>query len=354
MKRIEKIRALPEMANIDALLFRNGNNRFYLTGFRSSAGMVMITKEKAFFFTDSRYIEAAQTAVKDAEVIITDQDHREQDRISEIVSAYGVKRLGIEESMSHAEFLALDEKTDAELVASEGMVKSLREIKDEDEKNAVLSAQAITERVFEEVLRLIAPGVTEREIAAEIVYRQLKYGAEGMSFDPIVVTGAKSSMPHGTPGDIKIQVGDFVTMDFGCVKNGYCSDMTRTVAIGHATDEMRRVYQVVLDAQCAGIELARAGVIGRDIDAAGRQVITDAGYGEFFGHGFGHGVGIEVHEGPNASLREERPMPVGAIISAEPGIYLPGRFGVRIEDLLYITQDGNENLTKVPKDLLVI
>ena len=196
--------------------------------------------------------------------------------------------------------------------------------------------------------------MTEREVAAELVYRMLRHGSEGNSFDPIVVTGSKTSMPHGVPGDKVIQAGDFVTMDFGCLKDGYCSDMTRTVAVGSATEEMRNVYAVVLKAQLAGIAAARAGVLGKDIDAASRKVIADAGYGEYFGHGFGHCLGLDIHEPPFAGPRGEAPLPAGALSSAEPGIYLPGRFGVRIEDVMIIRADHAEVITKAPKDELII
>ena len=184
--------------------------------------------------------------------------------------------------------------------------------------------------------------------------RMLRHGSEGNSFDPIVITGKKTSMPHGVPGDALIAEGDFVTMDFGCIKHGYCSDMTRTVAVGHATEEMRNIYSIVLEAQLAGIAAARAGVPGRDIDGAARDVITHAGYGEYFGHGFGHSLGLDIHESPNANLRGETPMPVGAVVSAEPGIYLPGRFGVRIEDVMVLRENGAEVITRAPKMELIV
>ena len=182
----------------------------------------------------------------------------------------------------------------------------------------------------------------------------LHYGAEDKSFDPIVVSGPNGSLPHGVPSEKVIQAGEFVTMDFGCVYRGYCSDMTRTVAVGSVTDEMRRVYDTVLAAQLAGIAAAKAGATGRAVDGAARDVIEQAGYGPYFGHSFGHGVGVEIHEGPNATPSNDKPLPTGAVISAEPGIYLPGRLGVRIEDVLYLTEDGCQNLTLAPKDLLIL
>ena len=179
-------------------------------------------------------------------------------------------------------------------------------------------------------------------------------GAENMSFDPIVASGPNGSMPHAVPTDRKIQEGDFVTMDFGCIYQGYCSDMTRTVAVGHVTEEMEKVYHTVLQAQLAGIAAAKAGATGHDVDAAARKVIEDAGYGPYFGHSFGHSVGVEIHEGPNATPSNDKPLPAGAVISAEPGIYLPGKFGVRIEDVMHLTADGAEILTRSPKNLIIL
>ena len=186
------------------------------------------------------------------------------------------------------------------------------------------------------------------------MYELLRRGGERVSFDPIVAAGANGSKPHAVPGDTVIQPGMFVTMDFGCVWRGYCSDMTRTVAVGKPAPEMERVYQVVLEAQQAGIAAARAGLAGREIDAAGRTVIQAAGYGEVFSHSFGHGVGVEIHEGPNATPSNDKPLPAGAVISAEPGIYLPGKLGVRIEDVLYLTPEGCQNLTLAPKELVIL
>lgn len=181
----------------------------------------------------------------------------------------------------------------------------------------------------------------------------LKNGSEGNSFDPIVVTGKNTSLPHGVPGDSILQPGDFLTMDFGSLKGGYCSDMTRTVAVCSSTDEMRNIYSIVLDAQLAGIRAAKSGIPGCEIDAAARRVIQDAGFGSCFGHGFGHSLGLDIHERPNLNPREKTPMPENAVVSAEPGIYLPGRFGVRIEDVMILRSDGSEVITKAPKDTLL-
>lgn len=355
MDNISAIKHAVSSSEIDALLLKESNDRFYATGFRSSDGTVLITKTEAFFFTDSRYIEAAENSISGADVRLTNGKNKIGDLLNSIISDCGIKKLGIEEeSLSHGEYLRLEKELSADLVPAQKIMKDLRQVKSRSEIAAIKSAQEITERVFDDILGIIRPGVTEKELAAEIVYRLLKYGGEQMSFDPIVVTGSKGSMPHGVPGDEAVQPGGFITMDFGCVKHGYCSDMTRTVAVGSVTDEMRTVYETVLAAQIAGISAARAGVTGREIDSTARKVIEDAGYGEFFGHSFGHGIGLDVHEYPNASPGEIRPLPSGAVISAEPGIYIPGLFGVRIEDMLHITEYGCDNLTNAPKNLIIL
>ena len=241
-----------------------------------------------------------------------------------------------------------------ELVPATELLWTLRRVKDDEELDAMVAAQRIAEKALDQILEEIRPGVTEKEIAARLQYLMLHFGAEDMSFDPIVVSGPNGSLPHGVPGERTFQNGDFVTMDFGCIYHGYCSDMTRTVAVGFATEEMQRIYQIVLAAQQAGIAAARAGVTGREVDDAARSIISAAGYGSYFGHSFGHGVGVEIHESPSASPSYDTALPAGAVISAEPGIYLPGKLGVRIEDVILLTAEGCRNLTKAPKELIIL
>jgi len=247
-----------------------------------------------------------------------------------------------------------EEKLNAKLVPYHNQISSFRSIKEPYELERMRMAQKITDKAFKDVLKRIHVGMTEKELAAELVYCLLKNGGEGLSFEPIVVSGPNTSLPHGVPGDRRLKEGDFITMDFGALYQGYCSDMTRTVALGYATDEMRRVYDTVLKAQLAGIEASRAGVTGREIDAAARQVIAEAGYGEYFGHGYGHCLGMEVHELPSCSPGGERIMEENMVSSAEPGIYLPGKFGVRIEDVVIFQANGCENITHSPKNLIII
>lgn len=356
MDRLLKIREKLAGKNLDAVLITDEKNQRYATGFAFTDGAVLITRERAFLFTDSRYIEAAEKAVSaDIELRLFGAGKKLSALIRSELAACGAARLGAEEfSLSHGQYLNYEKLLGVELIPSQSIFYELRESKDEHELAHMRMAQSIAEAALDDVLRIIRPGVTEREIAAEITYRLLRHGGEGNSFDPIAVSGSNSSMPHGVPTDKPVENGDFVTMDFGCVKNGYCSDMTRTVAVGHVTEEMKNVYDTVLRAQHAGIKAARAGVTGAQIDGAARQVISEAGYGDFFGHAFGHSLGLDIHESPSAAPSVETPMPEGAVISAEPGIYLPGRFGVRIEDVLILRAGGCENITQASKELIIL
>lgn len=354
MKR-EELNALLLEAPYDALVLTSEISRRYATGFHSSAGAVYLSAKQAAFYTDFRYVEAARAEVQGFEVREVQSGQSYSGIINALIEQDGVRKIALEDKvMTYAEFMAWSSALHATVVRLEDAVERLRVVKEDEEVQKIVAAQRIAERALEQVLNDIKVGVTEREIAARLTYWMLHYGAENMSFDPIVVSGANSSKPHGVPTEKTIQPGDFVTMDFGCISEGYCSDMTRTVAVGHVTDEMQHVYDTVLNAQLAGIACCKAGVLGRTVDAAARKVITDAGYGDAFGHGFGHGVGLEIHEEPTASMRGKTALPAGSIVTAEPGIYLPGRFGVRIEDMLYVIEDGCINLTEAPKSLLIL
>ena len=317
---------------------------------------MLITREKAYLFTDSRYIEAAEKSVsKDVEIRQFGAGKRLSELIKNALSECGAEAVGAEEeSLPYAAFLRYEELLERKLTGAQSILSELRASKSGEEQGYMRKAQAIAEKALLDVLGIIKPGISEKDIAAEITYRLLKHGGEGNSFDPIAVTGLNSSMPHGVPGDTLVKSGDFVTMDFGCIYNGYCSDMTRTVAVGSASEEMKNVYQTVLMAQRAGIVTARAGIAGKEIDLAARAVIESMGYGEYFGHSFGHSLGLYIHESPSASPLSETVMPVGAVISAEPGIYIPNKFGVRIEDVLILREDGCENITKAPKELMIL
>lgn len=356
MTNLEKLQHAVAASGLEALLLIDPKNRFYATDFQSSAGAVVITPEDAWLFTDSRYIEAAQSASQNRyHVAQNGRAHSLGDLVQQVLKARNVTKLGGEEhSLSHDDYLSYEKAVGIPLIPAQQLIMDLRAAKSADELTRMRQAQSITDAAFTEILNFLRPGVTEQAVAARLMYEMMRRGAQRMSFDPIVVTGPRSSMPHGTPGETPLRPGDFVTMDFGCVYGGYCSDMTRTVAIGHATDEMAAVYNTVLRAQQAGIAAAKAGIPGKAVDKAGRDVIEAAGYGAYFGHGFGHSLGLDIHERPNASPTESRPMPDGCVCSAEPGVYLPGKFGVRIEDVVVFRENGCEDLTKSPKELIIV
>ena len=355
MKNIEKYQSLLETGEVDALLLTSVYNRLYAAQYRVAEGVAVVTREGAYYFTDSRYIEAAEKNLKGFTVRMTHPGSSEIERINEVIGEHTIKKLGFEENdMTYGDYLRYNEALHAVLVPMQAKIDAFRATKEPWEIELMRKAQAITDQTFSELCKIIQAGMTEKELEAELLYRLYKHGAEGPSFDPIVVSGPNTSLPHGVPGERKLDFGDFITMDFGCIYGGYCSDMTRTVALGFVSEEMDKVYKTVLKAQLAGIAATKAGVAGRDIDGTARKVIADAGYGDYFGHGYGHSLGILIHGAPNANTRNDQPMPAGAVVSAEPGIYLPGKFGVRIEDVTVITETGCEVLTKSPKNLIIL
>jgi len=349
---IEKLQKAVAESELDALLVTSPINRRYATGFPSSAGVAIIAADAAWFFTDTRYFEAASRKITAATVAMTSQQSQYSQMINGVCAERGFANLGFEdETMTFREYSTYAEKLEATLVPSQKILTAARAVKSEAELEKMIAAQRIAEKSFNDILPLISTNITERELANELYFAFLRNGADDKSFDTIAVSGAHSSMPHGVPSDEKIVEG-FLTLDFGVLKDGYVSDTTRTVSVGRATDEMKRVYNTVLDAQLAGIAAAKAGVPGCDVHAAAAEVIAAAGYGEYFGHGFGHSLGMEVHESPNAAPSYTGGLPAGAVISAEPGIYLPGRFGVRIEDVIFLEENGNRNITTLPKELI--
>ncbi len=354
MTNLEKYRSV--LSNeVQGLFLTSRYSRMYAAEFDIAEGYAIVSREGARYFTDSRYIESAQKDLKGFEVIEIGGCNPLSTALNQAIADFSIETLGFEEAyLTVAELNLFTEKLNAKFVPMQAKINAFRATKEAWELERMRKAQEITDKAFAEVCPRIREGMTEKEVAAELIYCLYKNGAEGLSFDPIVVAGPNSSMPHGVPGDRKIQKGDFITMDFGVIYQGYCSDMTRTVALGYATDEMKKVYNTVLEAQLAGIAISKPGVTGKAVDEAARKVIADAGYGEYFGHGYGHSLGLEIHEAPNCNLRNEEPLPVGAVCSAEPGIYLPGKFGVRIEDVVVFEEDGCTILTKSPKDLLIL
>ena len=354
MNHFEKIAAGLKDRGLDAMLITSEPGEFYAMGFHGE-GVALVTPGKTWYYTDSRYIESAQQLITGAEVAQLPKGVRYRELVRDLVKDGGVSKLGFEEQyMSVADHKIWTENVEAEFVPASELLTELRQVKDADELAAMREAQRITDEALLEILNFIRPGLTESEVAARLTYIMARKGAERNSFDPIVACGANGSKPHAVPGPAVIEKGQFVTMDFGCVVGGYCSDMTRTVAVGKPTEEMELVYNTVLEAQLAGIAVAKAGVTGKEVHEAGAKVIADAGYGDYFGHGFGHSLGIEIHEDPGFHTRNDKPIPAGALLSAEPGIYLPGKFGVRIEDVIMLTEGGCIDITRSPKQLIIL
>ena len=354
MKNLEKYLSLLN-GEVDGLLLTSRYSRHYGAEFDIAEGVAIVTKAGCRYFTDSRYIESAEKNLKGFQVLMTDQQHTPFQRLNDAIADFGVTTLGYEEDyLTVAELQGYEKNLNAKLVPFNKPIFDFRASKEEWEINLMKKAQEITDKAFSEVLPRIRVGMSELELQAELIYCMYKNGGTGLAFDPIVVSGPNTSLPHGVAGERKIQAGDFVTMDFGASYMGYCADMTRTVAVGFATEEMKKVYSIVLEAQNSAIAATKAGVTGAYVDGVARKVIEDAGYGENFGHGYGHSLGLEIHEAPNMNTRNQEPLPLHAVCSAEPGIYLPGKFGVRIEDVTILTEDGAIDITASPKNLMIV
>lgn len=343
--------------DLDAMLITSAPSLTYAAGMNGLEGVIFITKDKkAFCFTDSRYIEAAKKHTEplgfDTSTVAGNNYFKQ---IGILCDSFGIQKLGFEEKyMTVAEYNSAKDSLPVELNPASGILSRLRERKSSFEASCIISAQRIAEKAFDTLLGEIRPGMTENECKARLEYHMACAGSENPGFSTILISGAKTSMPHGVPGDKVIEQGDFITFDFGAEVKGYKSDMTRTVAVGHATDEMKKVYDTVLEAQLAAIEIAAVGVEAKRVDKAARDVIAKAGYGEFFGHATGHGVGLEVHEGPRVSAKCSDVLENGNVITVEPGIYIPGKFGVRIEDMLYFEDNNKINMTKCAKKLIIL
>ena len=353
MLRVEKLRKKMRENNLDSFLITSPYNLRYLTNFTGTTGLAVITLEKAFFITDFRYTEQAAAQAQGFEIIKNVGPIF--DEVANLVRKEGLRMLAFEEStVSFLEYSVLEEIIDAELIPVSEMIEELREVKDEEEIAIIEKACSIADMAYDHILKMIQPGMTEIEVANQVDFYMRSLGASGVSFSTIVASGLRSAMPHGVASNKVIEQGDMITLDFGCYYEGYVSDMTRTFAIGDPGEKLKEIYEIVLGAQLAVIEAAKPGVTGIQLDAVARDYITKHGYGEAFGHSTGHGIGLEIHEGPNVSARAEKKFIVGNIITDEPGIYLPGIGGVRIEDDLLITPEGNRVLTHSPKELIIL
>lgn len=335
----------------DAVLITSPHNMRYFSGFSGGEGAVVITKDKDLLFTDSRYTEQAGAETSAFDVAETNDWMKEVNRF---FAKNSIKVVAFEDdSLSVAEYDRLKSvASGVDFVPSAAKIRSMRMVKTDEELNRIRNAEELGCKAFEHILEYIKPGVKERDIALEIEYFMKKHGASGLSFDTIAISGARTSLPHGVPTDKMIEKGDFVTLDFGCVLDGYCSDMTRTVVVGKASQKQKKVYETVKTAQQIGLDSIREGTKCSDCDKLARDYIASCGYGQYFRHSLGHGVGLLVHELPNLSPKSEFVLEGNMVVSCEPGIYIPGFGGVRIEDLVAVTKDGCENLTRVTKDLI--
>ncbi|MGE5629853.1 MAG: M24 family metallopeptidase [Caulobacteraceae bacterium] len=351
-ERLDNLRKLLVENNLDGVFAYSKENSRYLSGFTGTTGFVIVGRKSADFVTDFRYMGQAQIQCKGFNIVIQSNDFFE--KLSEIMKANGIKKLGIEEDfMTVSMYEDLKRKTPGvELYPAKKIFSQLRVIKDSSEVEQIKKAAEIADEAFKHLLGYIKPGVKETDIALELEYFMKKKGASGTSFDSIVASGVRSSLPHGVATEKKLGSGEFLTLDFGCVYNGYCSDMTRTVFIGKAPERHRKIYDIVLKAQLEALKGIKPGVTGKSVDKIARDIITKEGYGEYFGHGLGHGVGLAIHEDPRLSILGDNILEAGMIVTDEPGIYIPDFGGVRIEDLVLVTETGCMTLSKSPKELI--
>lgn len=352
--RYGKLGKLLEEKNIDALLVSDGYNMRYFSGFTGATGYLLVTKKSKYLFTDSRYTIAAKAQAPDYTVIEVDANRDYCKEINTVIDAENLTTLGFEaKRVAYSEYASLNEKLKIkELVALGGELAKLRRIKTKEEIDLLRQAEHIGDVAFSEIIKEIRPGMTELEIAAKLEYIMKINGAEKLSFESIVASGVNSSKPHAEPGRRKVELGDFITMDFGCVYEGYCSDMTRTVVLGKASEKQKEIYNTVLKAQLAVLDMLKPGLPGKAYDKVARDIIYSAGYEGCFGHGLGHSVGLEIHEDPRFSMIEEDVIEAGMIMTVEPGIYIPDFGGVRIEDMVVITENGYENFAYSSKELI--
>lgn len=340
----------------DALVVQSAANRRYLTGFTGSEGTVVIAGDTLHLLVDFRYVEQARQQAPDARIQMYKRDEL-WSRVADVLQAAGARKLGFEaEHMTYSRWRKLAESVPegVEVVPVTGAVERARLVKDEGELAIIRRAMAITDQALQAVLPQVRPGIREREVAVQLEFEMRRLGAEGTAFDFIVASGPRSAMPHGVASDRVIERGDFVTFDIGARYQGYCADMTRTVVVGEADERQRAIYDLVLRAQEAALAAVRAGARAADVDAAARSVIADAGYGDAFGHGLGHGVGLDIHEAPALNPRSDDVLVEGMVVTIEPGVYLEGWGGVRIEDSVVVTASGYELLTFTRKDLMIL
>lgn len=353
MEKLNKLHKRLDDENIDALLVTNDKNRRYMSGFTGTAGVLLISKKEALLITDFRYMEQANEQATGFEVV--QHEGPIYDEVANQVKRLGIEKLGFEkQDVTYGVFESYKESVGAELVPTSGVVEKLRLIKSEDEIKIIKEATEIADAAFSHILSYIKPGVKEIDISNELEFFMRKKGATSSSFDIIVASGYRSALPHGVASEKTIQSGELVTLDFGALYKGYCSDITRTVAVGEISDELRTIYDTVLQAQLRGMEGLKAGITAKQADDLTRDYIKEKGYGEYFGHSTGHGLGLDVHEGPGLSFRSQEVLEPGMVVTVEPGIYVPNVGGCRIEDDTVVTENGNECLSTSTKELITL
>lgn len=352
--RLKRLREKLIEKNMDAIFVSKRDNYVYLSGFTGTSAYLLITETEAILITDFRYVEQASNQAPLFEVIQYQGSMLET--LNGIVKSKGIGKLGFEESyITYDKYNEYVTKLEIkEFAPSEGLIEKLRIVKDRLEIDTIKKAVKIADDTFTHILKFLKPGITEIEVAAEMEYHMRKLGAKGTSFDTIIASGKRSSMPHGVASDKKLEAGDPVTMDFGALYHDYCSDMTRTVFLGQPDPEIKRIYSIVLEAQLKALEGAKEGLLGKEIDAIARDHITANGFGDHFGHGLGHGVGLEIHEEPRLSKLGNVRMENGMVVTVEPGIYVNGLGGVRIEDIIVINGEKPSILTESSKDIIII
>jgi Xaa-Pro aminopeptidase len=357
MNRIERLKEKLKVEKLDGIFLMNDSNIRYISGFTGSDSYVLVSEQVNAFITDSRYTEQAGDECKDFEVIRHGKPMLGmQETIKEICTKYGIKRLAFEKE--HVTYVMheklVKELPEIELIPTSEIVEQLRGVKDEEEIAYIRKAAQIADQAFVDILKYIKPGVTEKDIERELQYLIKKQGADDIGFPSIVASGKRTSLPHAIPCDKKIENGDFVTLDFGAMYKGYRSDMTRTVVVGEANDKQREIYEIVKAAQAAASNAIKEGVPCKVVDASARDFISNAGYGDCFGHGLGHGLGLDIHEEPYSSPSSEKVLELRNVVTVEPGIYLQNWGGVRIEDTVVVGENGIEVLTKTSKELITI
>ncbi|UOQ42551.1 Xaa-Pro peptidase family protein [Halobacillus salinarum] len=353
MNRLAKLREALHENGLDGMIIQSPKNRRYMSDFTGSSGVLLITGNEALIITDFRYTEQARDQAQDFQMI----EHKGPiyEEAGRQVSKLGLSKIGFEKShVTYDVYEQLTNHLEAELVPTSGLVERLRLIKTEEELTILKDAAKIADKAFDHILGFIKPGVKEIDVSNELEFFMRKQGASSSSFDIIVASGYRSALPHGVASEKKIQSGELVTLDFGAVYKGYCSDITRTVAVGEISDELHTIYQTVLQAQLKGIEGLKPGITGKDADALTRDYINEKGYGQYFGHSTGHGIGLDVHEGPGLSFRSDVTLEPGMVVTVEPGIYVPQVGGCRIEDDAVITEKGNERLNFSNKELITL